>query len=83
MCDECNAEIDTVRPYLDVLIDSERATRQLFPNDTEQQHTVRLACTIADAFHTSGHDLKGFVLMQALLVQKLLAVQQVYGIPVI
>jgi hypothetical protein len=64
----------------DSLIAAERAVRRVYEGDTEAQHTVRLACTIVDTFHDSGHDIKALCLAYALVIEKLLAVQEIYGI---
>jgi hypothetical protein len=83
MCAECEENVEEVRPHLDALIAAERAVRNLYKGDSEAQHAVRLACTIVDTFHDSGHDMKALCLAYALVIQKLLAVQEIYGIPTV
>lgn len=83
MCAECEKEVDTARAGLELLMQAERETQRVLTGDTQAQHTIRLACCIVDAYHDSGHDIKSVALGFALTVQKLLAVQQVYGIPTV
>lgn len=83
MCEECDRDVDDIRPTLDALLNAERAVRRVYKGDTESQHAVRLACTIVDTFHDSGHDIKALCLAYSLAIQKLLAVQQIYGIPTV
>lgn len=80
MCAECDAEVEEIRPALGYLLQAESLTRKVFQNNTESQHTVRLACTIIDAFHDTGHDLKTLSLSFALVIQKLLALQEITGL---
>lgn len=80
MCEQCDRDVEDIRPHLDALIAAERATRRVYQGNTEAQHTIRLACTIVDAFHDNDHDIKALCLAYALAIQKLLAVQQIYGI---
>lgn len=81
MCVECEREVDEMRPALDYLLDAERNTRKVFGGDTEAQHAIRLACTVIDSFHSTGHDIRALCLSFSLVVQKLLALQEVTGAP--
>lgn len=83
MCTECEREVDEARAGLELLIQAERETMRVLAGDTQAQHTIRLACCIVDAYHDSGHDIKPVALGFALTIQKLLAVQQIYGIPTV
>lgn len=79
MCAECEAEVEAVRPSLDYLLDAERAVRKVFQGDSEAQHAIRLACTVVDAFHSTGHDVKTLCLAYSLVVQRLLALEAITG----
>lgn len=83
MCAECEHEAEAIRPHLNALIDMERAARIVHQGDTEAQHTVRLACTVVDGYFGRQPSTKELCIGFALAVEKLLAVQEVYGIPVI
>lgn len=80
MCAECDQEVEDIRPALGYLLQAESLTRKVFEGNTEAQHTVRLACTIADAYHDTGHDFKTLALSFALTIEKLLALQEVTGL---
>jgi hypothetical protein len=83
MCSECDREVEEIRPMLDALIVAERSVRRVYQGNSEAQHAVRLACTIVDTFHDGGHDIKALCLAYSLVIQKLLAVQEIYGIPTV
>lgn len=79
MCAECEAEVEAIRPSLDRLLDAERAVRKVFQGNSEAEHAIRLACTVVDAFHSAGHDLKTLCLSYSLIVQRLLALEEITG----
>lgn len=79
MCEECERDVDDVRPALDALIVAERAVRRVYQGDSEAQHAIRLACTIMDTFHDHDHDIRSLCLAYSLAIQKLIALQQITG----
>lgn len=83
MCADCDQWVDTARESLSHLMVAERRERAAFPDETPAQHVVRLAGLLIGRFHETGHDVNALCLQYALTIQKLIAVQEIYGIPTV
>lgn len=74
-----------MRPVVDLVIESETANRRMFARHTQGQHTVRLANTLLDAHADdngclSEDDVKALALEYAIVVQRLIALQELSGL---
>lgn len=84
MCEQCNAKVEEVRPMVHRLVCMEREARQLFPHDTEAQHTTRLADVISEMIavpteHGRALDLTAVILGYAIAIQKFIALEAITG----
>lgn len=84
MCRHCDEQVNEVRPLIDAIVNGEREQRKVYHRSTQEQHTVRLANTILDG-HCNDDDeinpeaVKAMALGYALVIQRLIALQELTG----
>lgn len=86
MCRECDEKAEAMCPVVDAVVSSEKHMRVVLSRDTNAQHCVRLANTILDAHATDDgyvtpDDIQCLALQYATVVQRLLALHEISGIP--
>lgn len=86
MCQECEQKAEAARPVVDAIVHGEKHIRVLYPRDNNAQHCVRLAQTILHSRTDDGgtltpDDIQCLALQYATVVQRLLALHEISGIP--
>lgn len=86
MCQHCDSQVNEIRPLIDAIVNGEREQRKVYRRNTQEQHVIRLANTILDG-HCDDEDdeitsesVKTMALGYALVIQRLLALQELTGL---
>jgi hypothetical protein len=85
MCEQCEEDAERLRPVVDAIIASEVAARRVHAHHSQGQHAVRLASTILSSHednrgYMTQDAVKSIAFEYAIVVQRLIALQEMSGI---